>query len=195
VKVRVLLLLIVWPALAGFCDGLTTDPRQGGYLAGKCALGNGAYERRLRTREDTLQRLDRSEQALDARLRQATRARADLDRDLAATRGRIEADRRAIAALGAELDRRRQRRTASEAELAALKAEKTAIEAQFAELYEAAAATELAVRRWRDRGAEPEVAGGMRERTREAELAETRMRGRIDGLRRRMESLGGGAHP
>lgn len=187
-KAEVATLLVLWPALAGFCDGMTTDPREGGYLAGKCALSNGAYERRLRNREETLDRLDRSEQALQARLRDATREKSDLDRALAATRSRIEADRREIAALGAELERRRARRSASEAEVASLKAEKLAIEAEFARLYEAAAATEIAVRRWRDRGSPNEVAEAMRERSRETSLAEGRMREQIDGLRRRMES-------
>ena len=187
-RTRVLVLVTIWPALAGFCDGMTTDPRQGGYLAGKCALSNGAYERRLRTREETLDRLDRSEQALQARLRNATRERGNLDRDIAATRTRIDADRRAIAALDAELERRRRLRAASEAEIASLKAEKRAIEAEFAQLYETAAATELAVRQWRDRGSSSDVADAVRERSREAAAAESRTRERIDALRRRMEN-------
>lgn len=187
-RVKPLILLVVWPALAGFCDGMTTDPREGGYLAGKCALSNGAYERRLRSREETLDRLDRSERALQARLRDATREKSDLERTIAATRTRLEADRRAIAALGAELERRRDRRAASQAEIAALKAEKLTIEAEFARLMEAAAASELAVRRWRDRGSQTDVAEAVRERSRETSLAEGRMREQIDGLRRRMES-------
>lgn len=187
-RAGVLTLLIVWPALAGFCDGLTTDPRQGGYLAGKCALSSGAYQQRLRTREETLDRLDSSERGLQARLRDATSERGSLERDIAATRARIDADRRAIAALEAELERQRARRVVSDAELASLKAEKATIEADFAKLYESAAATELAVRRWRDRGSESDVADTMQQRSREAGLAESRLREQIGALRRRMEN-------
>ncbi len=185
-KTASLTLLVLWPALAGFCDGMTTDPHEGGYFAGKCGLATGAYEHRLRERESIRDRLDHSERALQARLRDATRERGDLERDIASVRRRVDADRRAIAALGADLDRRRARRSASEAELAALKAEKIAIEAEFARLYEGAASTELAIRRWRDRGADSELAGDMRDRSRTAELEERRMRDRIDDLRRRM---------
>lgn len=187
-KTKIATLVLFWPLLSGFCDSQTTDPRAGGYIAGKCALSNGAYDRRLRSREETLGRLDRSEQALQARLRHATQERDDLDREIAATHVRIAADRREIAALGAELERRRERRALSEAELAALRAEKVEIEAEFARLYEIASATEVAVRGWRDRGSKSDVAEAMRERSREASVSEGQIRDRIDSMRRRLES-------
>lgn len=186
-KTKIATLTLLWPFLAGFCEGQTTDPRAGGYIAGKCALSNGAYDRRLRSREETLDRLDRSEKALQVRLLHATQERDGLDREIASTHSRIAADRREIASLGAELERRRERRAVSEAEIAALRAEKVGIEAEFARLYEMASATEVAVREWRDRGSKSDVAEAMRERSHEASVSEGQMRDRIDSMRRRLE--------
>lgn len=186
---------LVWPLLAGFCDGLTTDPREGGYLAGKCALGNGAYDDRLKERRSTLDRLDRAGRSLEARAEAARRESSDLATRIGRTRARIAEDRRQIGAFDAEIERRRADRAASEAELAELKAEKLRLEARFAELYEEASATELAIRRWRDRGGDTQTAGAVEERSRAVALEEKRLQESIGDMRRRMGMNRGGGAP
>lgn len=185
-KQPLVLVLAVAPLLFGFCEGVTTDPREGGYFAGKCGLATGAYERRLQQRQAILGRLEAHHQSLEARVTAANRSRTELDSELAAADAKLQRDKAEIDALVRDLDPRSSRRLAKRAEVDKLKAEQVALKAEFERLYAKEADAQLAMRRLRDGLAEARSRDEIQERAHEAANSEAVVHGMVTDLRRRL---------
>lgn len=146
--------------LLGAC-ATTDDPRQGGFFGGIHGVSSGAYDQRIREREESLQRLDaikrelRTEQTelafererkqgrldnLQRRLSRLERESAQLSGLLERRRSELSGDREKTARLRRDLDRLRQdiartgRRADSGRPVAELEAERDRLEQEYRQL-------------------------------------------------------------
>jgi chromosome segregation ATPase len=78
------------------CANQPTDPREGGLLGGITGLQTGAYDARVREREDRLESMRAIEQQLAAE-------RTDLDAQRATRQQQVAAERRRLAELNTEV--------------------------------------------------------------------------------------------
>ena len=92
--------LSVLSLLASGCAS-SSDPREGGFLGGVQGLQSGTYEERIRTREESLNRLRALQQDLDAEQAELEGQKADLEEELAL-------ERQSLAALDREVSRLEQ---------------------------------------------------------------------------------------
>ena len=85
-------------ALAIFCSACasSTDPREGGFFGGVQGLQSGAYEERVQSRADSLNRLRDLQQELDAK-------QAKLDNQKKTLEETIDLERQSLAALEQEV--------------------------------------------------------------------------------------------
>ena len=73
------------------CANQPTDPREGGLLGGIAGLQSGAYEARVREREDRLEQLRQIQEGLETDQYELERQRTERERAVAAERARLDA--------------------------------------------------------------------------------------------------------
>ncbi len=79
------------------CATTSTDPREGGLAGGISGLSSGAYDERVREREDRLAELRATQAALDAESRELEAAQAERQR-------LVDAERAELARLNADIE-------------------------------------------------------------------------------------------
>ncbi len=86
-------------ALLGSGCASSTDPREGGFLGGVQGLQSGAYEERVQSRADSLNRLRDLQQDLDAKQANLESQKAGLEEELALERQSLAALDREVTGL------------------------------------------------------------------------------------------------
>jgi DNA repair exonuclease SbcCD ATPase subunit len=93
-------------ALAIFCSGCasSTDPREGGFFGGVQGLQSGAYEERVQSREESLDRLRALQAELDAEQSSLGAEKRSLEEEVALERQNLTAMEQEVAGLEQSLD-------------------------------------------------------------------------------------------
>lgn len=143
---RVALALLLSPLVMGACEGVSTDPRQGGFAGGLCGLSSGAYQRRLDARQRELNSLDAINRRLEARAASGQREAAGLAARIAQQKRQLAAAEADLAQLRVEVTALEQLGTYRRAELEAARREVVALADEFDRLSAAHTHAELAVR-------------------------------------------------
>ena len=93
-------------ALAIFCSGCasSTDPREGGFFGGVQGLQSGAYEERVQSREESLDRLRALQAKLDAEQSSLGAEKRSLEEEIALERQNLTAMEQEVAGLKQSLD-------------------------------------------------------------------------------------------
>ena len=91
-------------ALLTACASAPTDPREGGLIGGISGLQTGAYEARVREREQRLERLREIQEGLETEQVELEREREEHERALAAERSRLDALTREVVVLSDTVD-------------------------------------------------------------------------------------------
>lgn len=107
-KRRILAAPVLVPVLVagllGGCANAPTDPREGGLFGGIAGLQSGAYEERVRTREEGLERLRAVQQALETEGTELDTRQQTLAQQVAAERTRLTRMDREVADLSDTVD-------------------------------------------------------------------------------------------
>ena len=89
---------LAWLVMLGAGCTASTDPTQGGLVGGLHGLSSGAYDQRVRQREESLQRLRSIQQTLDQESK-------GLEAERASKSKQVELEQRRLQALSTETDR------------------------------------------------------------------------------------------
>ncbi len=143
---RVALALLLSPLVMGACEGVSSDPRQGGFAGGVCGLSTGAYQRRLDARQRELDGLDAINRRLESRAASGQREAAGLTARIAQQKRQLAAAQAELAQLRVEVTALQQLGTTHRAELEAARREVAALADEFDRLSAAHTHAELAVR-------------------------------------------------
>jgi chromosome segregation ATPase len=104
------------------CAAPSSDPREGGLVGGIAGLGSsGAYQERVRTREERLAALRATQESLEGERRALEASQREWEAQLAAERAQLEQLDAELAALSEQVDGLMTQRAASDTRLAALR--------------------------------------------------------------------------
>lgn len=86
-------------AVLGGCANVSTDPREGGFFGGVSGINSGAYDARLRDRDDRLAQLRDTQRGLEADRGQLESKRSALEHEVRAEREKLKKLNSDVAAL------------------------------------------------------------------------------------------------
>ena len=116
-------------ALMGFCEGVTTEPDQGGLIGGICGVSTGAYARRTVERMNELDRLEQIQRGLQVRVDENERITSDLE-------ARIDRLSQRVRSLARRVEDESSAEARARESLASVEGEVSALRAQLANLVE-----------------------------------------------------------
>lgn len=87
----ILATVIIAPFLGGMCEGVSTDPREGGFMGGVCGM-QGPYQERTRNLEHELDRINSANNRLQRRLERGQQREANLDQKITDMKASLAAD-------------------------------------------------------------------------------------------------------
>jgi chromosome segregation ATPase len=122
----------------GACAAPSTDPREGGFVGGVHGLSSGAYEERVREREESLQRLRDAQQELQREQERLEVERAARAREVDLQRRRLDELAAETAALERDVSRYQAREAEASAEQSRLRSELQGLEGRIRRLSERA---------------------------------------------------------
>lgn len=192
---RVALAVLLSPLVMGACEGVSSDPRQGGLAGGLCGLSSGAYQRRLDARQRELNSLDAINRRLESRAGNGQREAAGLAARIVQQKRQLAAAEAELAQLRVEVAALQQLGTYRHAELEAARREVVALADELDRLSTAHTNTELAVRAMESgvRSAQgPNQAGGQiadvdAKALNAQEQSAKRLRARMERVRRNLD--------
>jgi chromosome segregation ATPase len=103
-KCRVLVVSMLVSGLAGGCANAPTDPREGGLAGGLAGLQSGAYEARVREREERLERLRAVQAELETERAELDALQQTREQQVAAERARLRQMDTEVADLSRSVD-------------------------------------------------------------------------------------------
>lgn len=86
---RLLTMAVCLATISG-CANVSTDPREGGFFGGVSGISGGAYDARLREREERLEQLRKTQTGLEAETGRLEATRAATHKEVEAERERLK---------------------------------------------------------------------------------------------------------
>lgn len=129
-KAPALSLLALMALSASGCQTASTDPREGGLMGGITGLQSGAYDERVRERQDRLAEMRALQGELDSERSDLDGRRAALQREVAEERSRLARLGRDIAGLDSSVAELSARRGSDDARVEALQRRIVELKAQ-----------------------------------------------------------------
>ncbi|GGF75298.1 hypothetical protein GCM10007301_38980 [Azorhizobium oxalatiphilum] len=174
--------LALAPMLMGFCEGVSSDPRQGGLMGGVCGNATGSYKKRTQDREQALDALEQANRKLNSRLT-AGQAEADtLNTRITAVRTRLQRTDTELNQLKVRVARREAQRSLRQAELDTIKREIASLTETYDQLSQRVTAQEATVRAI-------ESGVNIAQRAQSEEKAVENINGEVSRLRERLSAV------